>query len=368
MAPNLPQSSHDMIRDMIISKCKNAEIAKAVPCSVVTVRNIRLNLHTYGSTKAPPNGGGRKRSITPPMLDALREYLQKRPGSHQDEMKIFLQNEFEVPVTTSSMGRALASIRWTKKKMRRVAKGRNADLRDFYLHNISEFSPEHFVFVDESGCDRRAGSRRTGWAPLGVTPTEIAPFQREQRYQILPAYTVDGIIHARVFQGSTDSTVFENFIEELLPLCCTWPHRNSVLVMDNASIHHKERISQMCHDAGVKLVYLPPYSPDLNPIEEFFAELKAFIKKNWRVYEENPTQDFGNFLEWCIDVVGGRERSAHKISSSSTSAISRSGVVPILRLRGLTSLRCWLDPLGSSSGCCIALKLLGLFRTPGDFS
>jgi transposase len=174
MAPNLPESSHQMIRNMIISKCKNVEIAKAVRCSRVTVRNIRLKLHVYGNTRAPPNGGGRKRSITPPMLDALRDYLQKRPGSYHYEMKDFLQKEFEVPVTTSSIGRALASIGWTKKKIRRVAKGRNADLRDLYLHNISEFSPKHFVFVDESGCDRRAGSRRTGWAPLGVTPTEVA--------------------------------------------------------------------------------------------------------------------------------------------------------------------------------------------------
>jgi hypothetical protein len=69
-----------MICDMIISKCKNIEIANAVRCSPVAVRNIRLNLYAYGSTKAPPNGGGRKRSITPSMLDALREYLQEKPG------------------------------------------------------------------------------------------------------------------------------------------------------------------------------------------------------------------------------------------------------------------------------------------------
>jgi transposase len=48
--------------------------------------------------------------------------------------------------------------------------------------------------------------------------------------------------------------------------------------MDNASFRHSDRIEQMCTDAGVKLSYLPPYSPDLNPTEEFFAELKAFIK------------------------------------------------------------------------------------------
>jgi len=59
----------------------------------------------------------------------------------------------------------------------------------------------------------------------------------------------------------------------------------------------------MCFDAGVKLVYLPPYLRDLNPIEEFFAELKAFIKTQWHEYEDNPNQDFGLFLEWCMSIV-----------------------------------------------------------------
>jgi transposase len=71
---------------------------------------------------------------------------------------------------------------------------------------------------------------------------------------------------------------FEDFIEQLLPFMGTGPEPKSVLAMDNASIHHTERIEQMCRDAGVKLVYLLPYSPDLNLIEEFFVELKAFIK------------------------------------------------------------------------------------------
>ena len=53
-----------------------------------------------------------------------------------------------------------------------------------------------------------------------------------------------------------------------------------MLVMDNASFHHSDRIKILCAEAGVELLYLPPYSPDFNPIEEFFAELKAHIKKN----------------------------------------------------------------------------------------
>ncbi len=191
-----------------------------------------------------------------------------------------------------------------------IVKARNADFRDLYLHNTSEFHSYHYVFVDESGCDKRIGFRRTGWAPLGVTPIQVSRYQREQRYQILPAYTQDGVILTRVFQGSTDGTVFKDFVEQLLPLCGKWPEPKSVLVMDNASFHHTKRIEQMCYDAGVKLVCPPPYSPDLNPIEEFFAELKAFIKRSWHNYEENPQQGFDTFLEWCIDVVGGKKDSA----------------------------------------------------------
>jgi transposase len=57
-------------------------------------------------------------------------------------------------------------------------------------------------------------------------------------------------------------------------------------------------------------VHLPPYSPDLNPTDEFFAELKTFIRCNWHYYEENPEQGFDNFFGWCIDMVGSREKSA----------------------------------------------------------
>jgi hypothetical protein len=102
------------------------------------------------------------------MLDALRKHLQQNPGLYLYEMAHILQKEFEVHVTTSSITKALVSIGWTEKKIRRVAKGPNADLRDLYLYNIWKFSPEHFVFIDESGYDKHARSWRTGWAPFNI--------------------------------------------------------------------------------------------------------------------------------------------------------------------------------------------------------
>ena len=112
---------------------------------------------------------------------------------------------------------------------------------------------------------------------------------------------------SRIFLGFTDSEAFEDFIQELLHLCGRWPEPKSVLIMDNAPFHQPGRIQQPCDDAGVKLLFLPPYSPDFNPIEEFFAELKAFIKRHGHLY--TTQQDFP-VLEWCVYVVGSRRSSA----------------------------------------------------------
>lgn len=76
------------------------------------------------------------------------------------------------------------------------------------------------------------------------TPIQIAKLHRGRRYQILPAYTQDGILLSRVFQGTTEGDIFEDFIEQLLPHYGRWPEPKSVIVMDNASFHRTERFPQ----------------------------------------------------------------------------------------------------------------------------
>jgi transposase len=251
MALNLATSQHELIRDMIVSKSlKNSQMAEVAGCSPRSIKSIRSNPRCFGTTKAPSNGGGRPRSITSPMLETLGQHLLEKLFQYLDEIVVFLWDEFEALVIISSISRALASIDWSNNAARRVPKERNPDLRDFYLYNLSSFSSYNLVYVDESSYDKRIGFRRAGWSPLGVTPVKIAWFQREYWYQTLPAYSQEGIVLARVFQGTTDSAVFEDFIEQLLTRCGRWPESNSVLVIDNASFHHTERIEQMCADAS----------------------------------------------------------------------------------------------------------------------
>jgi transposase len=311
MAPNLAPSKHILIQHMIEDGgFQNQEIEDAASCTVRSVKAIRRNLRLFGSTTAPSNRGGRPRSITPVMLESLLQHLGPDSDRYLEEMVAYFWKEFGVVTTKSSISRTLRSVGWSKKNIRRVAKERSSELRNFYLYKLSSFHSYQVVYVDESGCDTRAGFRRTGWSNRGTTPVQVASFHRGQRYQILPAYTQDGILLSRVFQGSTDRAVFEDFIEQLLHHCGKWPEPKSVLIMDNASFHRGPRIRQMCDAAGVKLLYLPPYSPDLNPIEEQFAELKALIKKDFHIYEANPDQGFDTFLQWCVDKVGRNQNSA----------------------------------------------------------
>lgn len=174
MPSNLALSQHDQIRDMITCKYRNVAIAETVRCSTRSVQKIRSNLRCFGTTKAPPNGIGRRKMITPPMLSALLERLIEKPDLFQDEMAIFLHDEFNVLVTTSTVSRALASAGWSKKAARYMAKERNSDLHDFYLHNLFAFRLYHLVYIDESGCDKRVEFRRTEWSPLGVAPVQVA--------------------------------------------------------------------------------------------------------------------------------------------------------------------------------------------------
>ena len=167
--------------------------------------------------------------------------------------------------------------------------------------------------MDESGCDGLIGFRRTGWAPLGVTPVQVAPCGRGERHHMLVSYAQDGIVYAQLTQGSTNSDVFENYIRELLKYCRPYPEPKSVLIMDNASFHHAQEIKQLCDAAGVRLEFLAPYFPQDNPIEEYFAELKAYIKLKWHLYEQGEILGFEEYLKWCIHVVGSNVSHAEAL-------------------------------------------------------
>jgi transposase len=152
---------------------------------------------------------------------------------------------------------------------------------------MAKYSAEMLVFVDESGCGSSAGHRRTGWSPIGIESCVFERLQSGDRWNILPAYSIDGLLAFDLYQANTDSQGFDHWIEHnLLPNCGQFPGPKSVVVMDNARFHHSPRIQALFDAAGVVLEYLPPYLPDLNPIEQYFGDLKGWLKRHREEFKE----------------------------------------------------------------------------------
>jgi transposase len=93
---------------------------------------------------------------------------------------------------------------------------------------------------------------------------------------MLSSITLEGMGTSLAVEGATNREVFETYVEQILAPTL---RRGQVVVMDNLTAHKGDRVKELIEERGCKLIYLPPYSPDFNPIEEAFAKIKALVRK-----------------------------------------------------------------------------------------
>lgn len=140
---------------------------------------------------------------------------------------------------------------------------------------MTGISPERLVFVDESGVTIRL-TPLTGRAPRGVRCVGQVPRNWGRSTTLLAGLTLQGITAALVVEGATDQPVFETFVSEVLAPSLV---PGQVVVWDNLSVHKSPRARQAIAERGCELRFLPPYSPDFNPIEQAFSKLKASLRQ-----------------------------------------------------------------------------------------
>ena len=168
------------------------------------------------------------------------------------------------------------------------------DRKDFKRNILVHYRPEQLVFADESHFNRLTLRRPYAWAKRGDRASRYEFQFRGSKYSILPALSLDGILHLEVVENAVTGAAFRRFVEGLLPRMNKWPLPNSVLVIDNASIHKVAGIRELVEEHGMRLMFLPSYSPDLNPIELSFSSIKAWLRANrdevnWEMESENGT-------------------------------------------------------------------------------
>ena len=132
----------------------------------------------------------------------------------------------------------------------------------------------HLVFLDETGITTNL-LRRYGRAPRGARVHDHAPCGRRQTSTFLAALRVTGLTAPGVFDGAIDGESFRAYIEQILVPTL---QPGDIVIADNLWAHKVAGIRRAIQAAGATLWYLPPYSPDLNPIELCFAKLKALVR------------------------------------------------------------------------------------------
>jgi len=180
-------------------------------------------------------------------------------------------------VSPATVCRLLARHGFTRKKIQKVAKQRCIALRAEFMAWMSLYSRNFLVWVDETGSDHRDHARKYGYAIRGQYPVYHRLLDRGPRVSAIAAMCTDGVIAVDLHRGSVNSDVFLDFIRgSLIPNMQQFDgvSGRSIVILDNCSIHHVPEVLEHFREAGIVVVFLPPYSPDLSPIEEPFSCIK----------------------------------------------------------------------------------------------
>lgn len=146
--------------------------------------------------------------------------------------------------------------------------------REEYLEKIKAIPKERLVYIDESGIEINMKKER-GWGKIGSKVLEQISGKFYSRINVIAGIVNNKPIAPYKYVGSCNTELFviwvKSLIKELEP--------GQVVIMDNAAFHKSPIIRELIESVGCELIYLPPYSPDLNPIEKFWANMKGWIKQ-----------------------------------------------------------------------------------------
>lgn len=147
--------------------------------------------------------------------------------------------------------------------------------RQAYWDEATALSLNRLIFIDESGCNT-AMTLRYARAPIGQRAIAYRPVNRGKNVSMIGAIRLRGVVALRSFEGAINAERFLSFMEhDLLP----YTRVGDVIVMDNLSVHKDPRVLERIAYAGLRVLFLPPYSPEFNPIELYWSLLKRALRR-----------------------------------------------------------------------------------------
>jgi transposase len=229
--------------------------------------------------QARPHGGGRPTPFDVFGLERLLEIVSDKPDSTDRELSKEFTRRTGKNTSRAAISRALKKIGLTRKKKTFAASERNNPevqrKREEFLKEMSNADANHLLFLDESGSNI-AMSSCCALSPRGLRAYDQKPLNRGTNVTMVSLLTIDGVDALRTFEGSMNTERFVAYIkEEVVPLLTP----KDVLIMDNLTAHHAQEVKALVESKKATIRFLPPYSPDLNPVDFCWSKVKRILRK-----------------------------------------------------------------------------------------
>jgi transposase len=178
-------------------------------------------------------------------------------------------------------------------KKSKIASERDEEIRGLWRWLASHFDARRLVFVDESGFNTSM-TRLRARAPRGKRAYGKIPRNRGKNTTLIAAITLEGAMgESMTVEGATDTETFEAYVEYFLAPSL---REGQVVVLDGLGAHRPKRIRELIEARRANLLFLPSYSPDLNPIEEAFSKIKTLVRKEGARVREALVEAIGRAL------------------------------------------------------------------------
>jgi transposase len=249
------------------------QIAERFLVSIAFVTRLLQRHRATGSVEPRPHGGGHPAVLTPQDLERLRAFIRDRPDAALEECRAHLGSSCSL----ATISRALSRLGLPrKKKIPRAAERGSPEVREqrrAFCEALAGVDRRRLAFIDECGANT-AMTRRYGRAPAGQRVYTDTPGHWDS-ITMTCGLRLAGVTAAMAFPGATNADLFESYVEEVL---VPELRPDDVVVWDNVKPHQSDEAVEAVEAAGAHVVPLPPYSPDLTPVEELASKVKGALR------------------------------------------------------------------------------------------
>ena len=165
-----------------------------------------------------------------------------------------------------------SSICQGKKSLK--ANEQNEEIRAQYQEQTAAIAPRRFIFIDEFGCNKSM-TRLYGRAFGGDRAIGSVPSNYGTKTSVIAAMGLRGIVATMTIIGSIDGPAFDGYVKSFL---VSQLKKGDVIILDNYKVHLSKFAKELIESVGAEIIFLPPYSPDLNPIENCFSKVKSVLR------------------------------------------------------------------------------------------